>query len=86
MQSKPAPDNLSSNGTSSVYPRSVGGLEVKQVRDLTTGSTYDSEAPDFKPTLPVGGGEMITFKLENEGINVVMTLRTSGTEPKVSAP
>lgn len=28
---------------------------------------------------------MITFKLASDGIDVVMTLRTSGTEPKVRA-
>ncbi|KAG9019489.1 Phosphoglucomutase-3 [Tulasnella sp. 427] len=63
----------------------AASLPVTAVRDLTTGSEYDSEKDDKKPTLPVTGGEMITFKLGRieDGVQVVMTLRTSGTEPKI---
>lgn len=52
---------------------------VTAVRDLTTG--YDSEESDLKAKLPVSkSSHMITFKLDN---GLVLTLRTSGTEPKI---
>lgn len=55
-----------------VYP-------IGSVRDLTTG--YDSSQPDRKAKLPSSkSSEMITFTLEN---GTVLTLRTSGTEPKM---
>lgn len=63
------------------YPSSVcgGKYQVVGVRDLTTG--YDDTKPDKKATLPVSrSSHMITFWLDN---GVVMTLRTSGTEPKI---
>lgn len=63
------------------YPEVVcgGRLKVVGVRDLTTG--YDSTQPDLKAALPVSSSsQMITFWLEN---GVVITLRTSGTEPKL---
>ncbi|KAJ3271811.1 Phosphoglucomutase-3 [Terramyces sp. JEL0728] len=67
------------NTTALDYPREIGGFKVIYVRDLTVG--YDSLAPDNKPTLPVSSSsQMITFKLEN---NCLITLRTSGTEPKI---
>ncbi|ODN03111.1 Phosphoglucomutase-2 [Orchesella cincta] len=53
--------------------------KVTAVRDLTTG--YDSEQLDQKATLPVSkSSQMITFKLDS---GLVLTLRTSGTEPKI---
>lgn len=53
--------------------------KVTAVRDLTTG--YDSEEPDLKAKLPVSkSSHMITFKFDN---GLVLTLRTSGTEPKI---
>ena len=56
-----------------------GRLKVTAVRDLTTG--YDSSAADKRATLPVSSSsQMVTFWLEN---GVVITLRTSGTEPKL---
>ena len=63
------------------YPDTVcgGRLEVVGVRDLTTG--YDNTQPDLRAKLPVSStSQMITFWLEN---GVVITLRTSGTEPKL---
>ncbi|KIO34808.1 hypothetical protein M407DRAFT_13475 [Tulasnella calospora MUT 4182] len=76
--------HYSSTVSSAAYPSGAASLPLTAVRDLTTGSAYDSETEDRKPVLPVSGGNMITFKLGSaeEGVQVVMTLRTSGTEPK----
>ncbi|XP_022221634.2 phosphoglucomutase-2 [Drosophila obscura] len=63
------------------YPKSIlnGTYEIEHVRDLTTG--YDSSTSDKKATLPTSSSsQMITFTFKN---GVVVTLRTSGTEPKV---
>lgn len=61
------------------YPEYISGIKVKSIRDLTRG--YDSTRIDGKPTLPVSSAtQMITFTLV-EGC--IITLRTSGTEPKV---
>ena len=62
------------------YPSSLAGkYKVTSVRDLTTG--YDDSTPDNKALLPTDpNSEMITFGFEN---GVVMTLRNSGTEPKL---
>lgn len=50
-----------------------------ETRDLTTG--YDSSQEDKKATLPVSrSSQMITFTFDN---GLVVTLRTSGTEPKI---
>lgn len=77
--------HYSSTVSSAAYPSGAASLPLTAVRDLTTGSAYDSETEDRKPVLPVSGGNMITFKLGSaeEGVQVVMTLRTSGTEPKI---
>jgi hypothetical protein len=54
-------------------------LQVTAIRDLTDG--YDSTTPDKKPKLPLNiGGEMITYTFE---VGATITLRTSGTEPKI---
>ncbi|KAG9296400.1 hypothetical protein G9A89_014992 [Geosiphon pyriformis] len=61
------------------YPSTLVGHRVTDIRDLTIG--YDTSKPDKKPTLPVSSSsQMITFELEN---HAVITLRTSGTEPKI---
>jgi phosphomannomutase len=61
------------------YPKKFGRFAVKNVRDLTTG--YDSCQPDCKAILPVSASsQMITFYFEN---GCVLTLRGSGTEPKL---
>ncbi|KAG8738981.1 Phosphoglucomutase-3 [Ceratobasidium sp. 414] len=69
----------------STYPKSIGGLKITGIRDLTTGYGFDSSAPapDYTPSLPVSGGHMITFKAADEGTAIVLTIRTSGTEPKI---
>ncbi|XP_030559956.1 glucose 1,6-bisphosphate synthase [Drosophila novamexicana] len=69
------------NGQANTYPRSIlnGKYEIEHVRDLTTG--YDSSAADKRAILPVSSSsQMITFTFKN---GVVITLRTSGTEPKM---
>ncbi|KAF8750851.1 phosphohexose mutase family [Rhizoctonia solani] len=68
----------------SQYPKSIGGLTVMDIRDLTTGHGFDSSAPapEYAPSLPVSGGHMITFKAKGYGVAIVLTVRTSGTEPK----
>ncbi|KAI9056683.1 phosphoglucomutase first 3 domain-containing protein [Trametes sanguinea] len=71
------------NGTPR-YPKTIAGLEVTRVRDLTVG--YDSgNPPSHKPTLPLSSGHMIQFGGENkaDGTKITLTTRTSGTEPKI---
>ena len=63
------------------YPRSIknGKYIVREIRDLTVG--FDSSIPDRRAILPVSpDSQMITFGFNN---NVILTLRTSGTEPKI---
>ncbi|KAH8298423.1 hypothetical protein KR044_002481, partial [Drosophila immigrans] len=69
------------NNAKNTYPTSLldGEFEVEHVRDLTTG--YDSSTKDKKAILPVSAStQMITFTFKN---GFVITLRTSGTEPKM---
>ncbi|KAJ6500366.1 hypothetical protein C8R45DRAFT_820604 [Mycena sanguinolenta] len=65
------------------YPQEIAGLKITGVVDLTTG--YDStNPPTYKPALPLSSGHMIQFRAKQEdGIKVVLTTRTSGTEPKI---
>ncbi|KAL7283146.1 hypothetical protein ACG7TL_002572 [Trametes sanguinea] len=66
------------------YPKTIAGLEVTRVRDLTIG--YDSgNPPSYKPALPLSSGHMIQFRAENkaDGTKITLTTRTSGTEPKI---
>ncbi|KAF8078187.1 hypothetical protein FPV67DRAFT_1557572 [Lyophyllum atratum] len=66
------------------YPREIAGLTVTSVVDLTVG--YDStNPPTYKPLLPLSSGHMIQFRAENQadGTKIVLTTRTSGTEPKI---
>lgn len=61
------------------YPEACGPYKIRNVRDLTAG--YDNSKPGNKPDLPVStSSQMITFTFENDA---VITLRTSGTEPKL---
>ena len=63
------------------YPKSVcgGKYPISSVRDLTTG--YDSSRADLKAVLPVSpSSQMVTFTFGN---GCVVTIRTSGTEPKI---
>lgn len=56
-----------------------GKYSIVGVRDLTTG--YDNTKPENKAVLPVSkSSQMITFTFKN---GLVVTLRTSGTEPKI---
>jgi len=66
------------------YPHFIGGLNISSVRDLTTG--YDSTKPPlYKPDLPLSAGHMVTFRASspNQYIKINLTIRTSGTEPKI---
>ncbi|XP_054739529.1 phosphopentomutase-like [Anastrepha obliqua] len=68
-------------GDQKTYPSSIleGKYKIKYVRDLTNG--VDTEQPDGNAILPVSASsQMITFTFEN---GLVITLRTSGTEPKI---
>ncbi|KAG8697791.1 hypothetical protein FRC09_007641, partial [Ceratobasidium sp. 395] len=63
---------------SSAYPKSIGGLKINGIRDLTTGHGFDSSAPspDCTPSLPVSSAHMITFKAaDEEGTVIVLTIR-----------
>jgi len=66
------------------YPKTLAGLDIDRIIDLTTG--YDSSnPPSYKPSLPLSSGHMIQVRAGSEvlGTNLVLTLRTSGTEPKI---
>lgn len=65
------------------YPKTIGPekVQVTGVRDLTVG--FDSRTPDHKAILPTQSGQMITFYLKVASGSIVVTLRTSGTEPKI---
>ncbi|KAJ6513795.1 hypothetical protein C8R47DRAFT_962826 [Mycena vitilis] len=70
--------------TKPAYPAEIAGLAITSVVDLTTG--YDSSnPPTYKPSLPLSSGHMIQFRAVNQetGTKVVLTTRTSGTEPKI---
>ncbi|KAF5285637.1 hypothetical protein FQA39_LY16543 [Lamprigera yunnana] len=63
------------------YPTSIinNKYSITTIRDLTTG--FDNSQADNKAILPVSkSSQMITFNFSN---GLVVTLRTSGTEPKV---
>ena len=67
---------LRTNGN---YPVTCGPYKVLSVRDVTVG--YDSSRSDKKCVYPLmPNSEMITFYLDNK---CTLTLRTSGTEPKI---
>ncbi|KAH7877806.1 uncharacterized protein C8R40DRAFT_1159300 [Lentinula edodes] len=66
------------------YPKNIAGTEITSVVDLTTG--YDStNPPTYQPSMPLSFGHMIQFRgeLKSNGTKIVLTIRTSGTEPKV---
>lgn len=75
LKSKAIFDEIKAGG----YPETCGPYKIKYVRDLTEG--YDNSKPENKPDLPVSkSSQMLTFTFEN---GAVITLRTSGTEPKL---
>ena len=55
------------------------GYKIAHIRDLKSPG-YDSASDDGRPTLPMGSSEMITYTFSN---GYVLTLRPSGTEPKL---
>jgi len=62
------------------YPKEIGGKKIINIRDLTV--NYDSSTPDHKALLPSSkSSQMITFRLDSN--DCAITLRTSGTEPKI---
>lgn len=65
------------------YPQEINKNKVVGIRDLTVG--YDSEQKDGIPLLPIQKNtQLITFKLKTPQKELVeVTLRTSGTEPKI---
>ena len=72
---------LRNNGTywDKVISDSGTTYPISAIRDLTAG--YDSSTLDKKPTLPISSStQMITYTFVN---GCVLTLRTSGTEPKI---
>ncbi|KIK96741.1 hypothetical protein PAXRUDRAFT_825647 [Paxillus rubicundulus Ve08.2h10] len=66
------------------YPASIAELAVTSVVDLTANHGYDSNnAPTYVPRLPLSSGHMIQFRAQSAEVSVVLTIRTSGTEPKI---
>lgn len=61
------------------YPQKIGKYSIASIRDLTV--DVDTSEMDGRARLPVDpNNQMITFTFNN---GVVITLRTSGTEPKI---
>ncbi|KZS89874.1 phosphoglucomutase 1 [Sistotremastrum niveocremeum HHB9708] len=69
------------------YPPAIANLDIVGVRDLTVGHAYDSSIPSREPVLPLSSGNMVTFKAngrdKSSPQSITLTLRTSGTEPKI---
>ncbi|KIJ17245.1 phosphomannomutase [Paxillus involutus ATCC 200175] len=66
------------------YPASIAELAVTSVVDLTANHGYDSNnAPTYVPRLPLSSGHMIQFRAQSAEVSIVLTIRTSGTEPKI---
>jgi hypothetical protein len=58
------------------YPRTLAGLNVTSIRDLTLG--YDTtNPPTYKPSLPLSSGHMIQFRAESpeDGTKITLTTR-----------
>lgn len=63
------------------YLFKMGAYRIASIRDLTTGYDSSQEANGFRAVLPVDpASQMITFEFVN---GTYLTLRTSGTEPKI---
>lgn len=72
-------EQLRTSGPTGGYWTECAGSKIAAIKDITMG--YDSTTADLKSPLPVTPeSEMIMFEFEN-GVSV--TLRTSGTEPKI---
>jgi len=66
------------------YPHSIAQLTIVSIIDLTVGHGYDStNPPTYAPRLPLSSGHMIQFRAKSMDVTIVLTIRTSGTEPKV---
>ncbi|CEQ40857.1 SPOSA6832_02532, partial [Sporobolomyces salmonicolor] len=84
---RPDVDSSTAPPSALALPTSLGGYTITHLRDLTVG--YDSAAA--APTLPVDRtSHMISFAVgsvdgdgDGDGVEVVGTVRTSGTEPKI---
>ena len=66
-----------------VYPKGLNQYKIIGIRDLTVGIEVDfrREGKDKKPDLPCSSAtEMITFYFDN---GCEITIRASGTEPKI---
>ncbi|KAF8841010.1 hypothetical protein BDN67DRAFT_950632 [Paxillus ammoniavirescens] len=73
-----------SHASKQQYPASIAELAVTSVVDLTANHGYDSNnAPTYVPRLPLSSGHMIQFRAQSAEVSVVLTIRTSGTEPKI---
>lgn len=83
----PDTDSSTASPASLNLPTHLGGFRLTSLRDLTVG--YDSSnPPTYEPKLPLDrSAHMISFSLgdtdSGDGVEVVGTVRTSGTEPKV---
>ncbi|TNY22254.1 phosphoglucomutase 1 [Rhodotorula diobovata] len=87
----PDTDSSTASPSSLKLPTSLAGYALTTIRDLTVG--FDSgNPPSFEPKLPVDrSAHMISFALgsvedgkgDGDGVEVVGTVRTSGTEPKI---
>jgi len=65
------------------YPEYCGPYKIRSIRDLTVSRTIDfsKNGEVTTPTFPSSkSSEMLTFYFEN---NCILTIRTSGTEPKI---
>lgn len=65
------------------YPDSLGPYKIDRIRDLTEGINIDftKDCAKTKPNFPISKkSHMITFYFAN---GTVLTIRTSGTEPKI---
>ncbi|CAF2044111.1 unnamed protein product [Rotaria magnacalcarata] len=86
IKSHVAPDEnecLYSKDEEFVYPRRCGQYNIIGIRDLTVGIEVDfrDQGKDKQPALPCSSStQMITFYFDND---CEITIRTSGTEPKI---
>lgn len=69
-------DDFRNNGN---YQTALGKYKITYIRDLTKG--YESNTPDKKSLIPATpDSQMITLQFDNSAI---LTIRASGTEPKI---
>ncbi|PPQ90139.1 hypothetical protein CVT25_012308 [Psilocybe cyanescens] len=72
------------NDTRAVYPKTLAGLDINRVIDLTTG--YDSgNPPDYRPSLPLSSGHMIQIRASDLNANLVLTLRHENKRDRTQA-